>query len=84
MNPNPSFRSEPKEFWANVRTISQQVGYTVRGKGQVKIPNLTEIKKAYKYLGLNLHRIVNEKDVLTKFGNDLLEYFRYRADVLNM
>lgn len=83
MKPNQRFRNKPKDFWANVRTISQQVGYTLRGEGQVKIPTISEIKSAYKALGLNLHRIVDDKNVLTDFGNDLLEYFKYRADVLN-
>ena len=83
MKPNQKFRNKPKEFWANVRTISQQVGYTMRGEGQVKIPTINEIKTAYQALALNLHRIVDDKNVLTEFGNDLLEYFKYRADVLN-
>lgn len=83
MKPNQKFRNKPKEFWANVRTISQQIGYTMRGEGQVKIPTINEIKTAYKFLGLNLHRIIDDKNILTEFGNGLLEYFKYRADVLN-
>ena len=28
MKPDPRFLKQPKSFWANVRTISQEVGYT--------------------------------------------------------
>jgi hypothetical protein len=30
MKPNPKFVNLPRNFWANIRIISQQVGYTVR------------------------------------------------------
>jgi hypothetical protein len=83
MRPKEKFKNKPKDFWANIRTISQQVGYTIRGEGQVKIPIINEIKSAYESLGLNLHRIVDDKNILTEFGEDLLEYFKYRADILN-
>ena len=29
---NPEFRRQPKNFWAYVRTLSQHLGYTVRGE----------------------------------------------------
>ncbi|MGH8865669.1 MAG: DUF7690 domain-containing protein [Burkholderiales bacterium] len=38
MNPDPRFLAQSKEFWANVRTISQEVGYTQRGQGTIKVP----------------------------------------------
>jgi len=28
MKPDPSFYQMPKEFWANIRLISEAVGYT--------------------------------------------------------
>jgi hypothetical protein len=77
------FRNKPKEFWANVRTISQQVGYTMRGEGRVKVPTINEIKNAYNALGLNFFKIIDNKDNLTETGNELIEYFTHRANVLN-
>jgi hypothetical protein len=44
MVPNKEFLKQPKMFWAYVRTLSQQLGYTVRGKGQIKVPTLSEMK----------------------------------------
>ncbi len=38
MKPDPRFLNQPKSFWANVRTVSQQVGYTEPGNGYWKVP----------------------------------------------
>ena len=46
VKPDPRFLKQDKTFWANVRTISQHVGYTVRGKGFIKVPTLDEITAA--------------------------------------
>ena len=83
MQPNPKFQNKPKEFWANVRTISQEAGYTIRGEGQVKVPSIAEIKNAYSFLKLDVGKIIDQKNGLTEFGKSLLEYFRYRAKILN-
>ena len=40
MKPNPRFLNLPKDFWANVRLVSQEVGYTVRGQKEIKVPSL--------------------------------------------
>jgi hypothetical protein len=40
------FQNQPKHFWANVRSISQHVGYTSRGTGQILVPDLPTIVKA--------------------------------------
>lgn len=82
MKANKLFLNQPKPFWANVRTISQHLGYTLRGKKQIKIPTVEEMTSTMKALGLTSdHLIQNGKT--TKFGNLLIEYFKHRADVLN-
>jgi hypothetical protein len=83
MKPDPQFLKQPKHFWANVRTISQQVGYTERGTGQIKIPSLDEISGAMSELGLKTEHVAGAGGVPTAFGETLLAYFRYRADALN-
>lgn len=82
MKPNAKFSNMPKSFWANVRTVSQQVGYTIRNKNQVKVPTIEEIQEAFKTLGLDPEVII-ESGKPTQLANDLLEYYEYRADVLN-
>ena len=82
MKPEERFLSQPKHFWANVRTISQQVGYTVRGAGRIKVPTLSEVKTELRKLDLDYAHIGGEDDRLTEFGDTLLAYFEYRAHVL--
>jgi len=80
---NPRFSEEPKEFWANVRTISQEVGYTERGANAIKVPTLEAIRQEFTRLGLRATHIAGMDDTLTDFGQRLLDYFAFRASVLN-
>jgi len=83
MKPDPRFLKRPKHFWANVRTISQQLGYTERRTRQIKIPSLGEIAAALSVINLKTEHIVGSNGAPTPFGEALLAYFRYRADTLN-
>ncbi len=80
MLPNPKFSSLPKSFWASVRTISQKIGYA-KG-GFVIAPTLNSIKKAFFDLELNAELLENDT-AATDLANSLVEYFVYRANVLN-
>lgn len=80
---DPRFLIQPKEFWANVRTISQKVGYTEHGANSIKIPSLNAIRKEFGRLGLTTAHIAGADDVLTDFGQRLFDYFAFRATVLN-
>lgn len=83
MKPEARFLNQPKHFWANVRTISQQVGYTVRSTKQIKVPTLTEIRTVLRDLGLNPLHVADEEGHPTDLGATLREYFEYRARELN-
>lgn len=82
MKPDQRFRKQPKHFWANVRTISQEVGYTVRGQKIIKVPTQNELQFALNKLGLSSKHII-EKGSLTEFGKNVFDYFHYRAEALN-
>lgn len=82
MRSDPRFSRLPKSFWAAVRSISQQIGYTIRGASQVRIPTIREIRSAFTSLHLNLDHIGNAEHP-TDFANSLIEYYEYRAEVLN-
>lgn len=82
MKANTDFSNMPKSFWATVRSVSQKVGYTVRGKGIVKIPTVEEIAKAFADLHLD-SGVIQSKGTPTQLGSDLLAYYEYRADALN-
>ena len=82
MKPDSRFTNSPKHFWANVRTLSQELGYTAKG-GQISIPTLSEIRAAFQELGLNSAHVIDTNNEPTQFGRALLDYFGHRARVLN-
>lgn len=83
MKPNPIFLNQPKSFWANVRSISQQLGYTRRGTGQVLVPSIIEIMAGLQAIGLGNSHVIDERGNATEIGKRLIDYFQFRADQLN-
>src|SRR4051812_6498584 len=83
MKPDPRFLKQHKSFWANVRTISQGCGYTNRATKEIHVPSIHEIGLLYRSLNLNAEKLYGPGGKPTPFGQTLLEYFHYRADVLN-
>jgi hypothetical protein len=82
MEPNRYFLAQPATFWANVRAISESIGYTQRGTGTMKIPSAEEMFSAMKSRGLDPAHLGNKKR-RTQLGQRILEYFTFRAKVLN-
>ena len=83
MKPDQRFQKQPKHFWANVRTISQKLGYTERGKGAIKVPSLAKMREALVSLGLESNHLLDADEKPTALGKSLHDYFNFRADVLN-
>lgn len=92
MQPNRDFSNCTKEFWANIRTISQEVGYTVKPKrqkgvkgqaGPIKVPTLAEIMAGLESLDLSTSHLVGPTAKATKLGEQVIAYFDFRADALN-
>ena len=81
MKPNEEFLNQDKSFWAFVRTISEEVGYTVHGKDKIKVPTLAEVTNALTALKLDASS-VRESDRPTELGRKLLEYFAFRATAI--
>lgn len=69
-------------FWANVRTISQEAGYTVRGKGLVRVPTVEEMVSALAKAEISSDHLRSNNEP-TELGLDLRAYFAHRAQVLN-
>lgn len=78
---DPRFLGQPREFWADIRIISQICGYSVRGKDQLKIPSADEITAAYHGLDLSTDHLLT-KGKLNESGEHVREYLTYRAKVL--
>lgn len=60
MKANPRFLGQPNHFWAHVRTVGEQIGYTSETH-QIKVPAVPEIKRAFANTGLNSSAIVKGK-----------------------
>ena len=69
MKPNPRFLAQNETFWANVRTISQQAGYTVRGQALVKVPALEEMAVALRSVQLQTTHLIDKKGRPTASGS---------------
>mgnify|MGYP001608603495 FL=1 len=82
MKADPKFAALPKSFWAVVRSVSQEVGYTVRGEDQVKVPTIGKVRQSFESLGLNPDHIGTEKSP-TELANTLIAYYEHRAKILN-
>jgi hypothetical protein len=82
MKPDRRFLNQTKRFWAAVRLIGEQVGYTVRGSGQVRVPTIVEICHAFQDLGLDVSHVVGRNGKATPLALSLLQYLKFRARVL--
>ncbi len=83
MKAEQRFLRQPKHLWANVRTISQKLGYTERGRSAIKVPTLAAMREALLALGLESSHLLNADGRPLALGEKLHDYFRFRADVLN-
>jgi len=93
MQPDPRFLQQPKYFWANIRTLSQHIGYTVRLKkkkgdkakatGPIRVPTVDEIALALQELGLSSDHLIGKDQKLTEVGKRVHAYFEYRAKAIN-
>ncbi len=81
MRADGRFLNQPPEFWANVRTIGQEVGYTERGR--IKVPSLAAVHLQFAKLELQTGHLVDATGALTVLGEALFGYFKHRAAVLN-
>ncbi len=83
MKAHPQYSTQDRTFWANVRTISQQLGYTDRITKQIKTYTIEDIKSAMHRTGLSSEHLIDENNNISFLGNTLVDYFIYRAHVLN-
>lgn len=83
MKPNPKYlNNATPEFWANVKVISQKLGYVDRVTKKIKVHDLERILELYQKLGFRTNKLIFN-DEITDFGQLLIDYFEYRADALD-
>lgn len=79
MKPIDRFLQKPKPFWASVRSLSQQIGYSK--KDTIIIPTVKQMADAFDKLGLDSERIIKDGSP-TNFAKELEDYFAERSRVL--
>lgn len=81
MKPNHIFQHCGKPFWATVKSLSEEIGYSK--KGQIIVPNLHDVVTAFERLNLHSGTIISPLNQNpTDFFLLLQKYFHYRAHVL--
>lgn len=87
MKPDQRFSALPQEFWSAVRFFSQECGYSVRGKkgdeSCIKIIGIADIIKKSGQFDINGERMLSQNYNGNNLGDLLVEYFDYRAAILN-
>ncbi len=79
---NLKYTNLPKHFWAHVKLLSEQLGYSDRGTGKPKIYSKQEIENGMEKLGLSathLNEILSDNKT---YIETVVGYLNYRSKVL--
>lgn len=82
MKADKRFLSQPLDFWANIKLISQKAGYTDKKTKHIKVHTLEEIKKVYESNNLDYSKVIDKNDKFTEYGKLIVDYLQHRSDVL--
>ena len=82
MKPDSRFLDLPKSFWAFVRLIGQECGYTKRGAGELLVPSREVVEGKMKALNISPDSLDAALSSGEELWTKLVEYFEYRADLL--
>ncbi len=82
MKPKKEFVSLPKDFWANIKLLSEEIGYSKRGSNQIKIYSEKEIIDCLKKKNFDISYLkykINNKNTYLEM---LVRYLNYRSNCL--
>ena len=82
MTADTRFLGLPKSFWAFVRLIGQECGYTKRGSNELLVPSRDAVEKQIAKIGITPACLDAPLPGGIKTWDRLVEYFTYRADLL--
>ena len=83
MTPDPRFIKLPKPFWAFVRLIGQECGYTERGKGEILVPSRERVESRLEKIDIDPESLTRALLRGVSIWDKLVEYFEHRADILH-
>jgi hypothetical protein len=82
MIPDKRFLSLPKPFWAFVRLIGQECGYTKRGTGELLVPCRELVEQQMAKIDIAPTSLDATLPGGIQTWEKLVDYFEYRADLL--
>src|SRR5436305_4645772 len=80
MKPVAIFQKQPRHFWAHVKLVSEGLGYSSGGK--IKRYTHDDLKKFLVSYGLSTSHLHEYIDENTTYGELIIRYIAYRADVI--
>ncbi len=80
MKPIVTFQKQPRHFWAHVKLLSEGRGYSSSNK--IKRYTLSDLKKFLTSYGLSVSHLDEPIDGNTTYGDLIITYIVYRADLL--
>lgn len=80
MKPDPRFLGRSLRFWGNAKFLSEQIGYSQRGSGQLRRYTAQEARMVLTDSDLFAHSRRKANDELIA---EVIEYLNWRAEVLN-
>jgi hypothetical protein len=80
MKPVVTFQKQPRHFWAHVKLLSEGRGYSSGGK--INRYSLSDLKKFLTSYGLSASHLDRPIDGNITYGDLIITYFDYRADLL--
>jgi len=80
MKPVVTFQAQPRHFWAHVKLLSEGLGYS--SSGTIKRYTLTEVRKFLIDYGLSNSHLNTALDVKVTYGDLIVAYVNYRADMI--
>lgn len=83
MKPFAEFSSNDPSFWANIKLVSESLGYSDRKTGGLKRYSVENLIRAFLKRGLNYSHVYKEEEMsVTDLGREILSYLNKRSEII--
>lgn len=83
MKPFAEFSGKDRSFWANIKLISETLGYSDRKTGRLKRYSVEDMIKTYQKRNIAYDHIYKEERLsMTELGRDVLLYLNRRSQII--
>jgi hypothetical protein len=83
MKPFAEFCNRDQSFWANIKLISQSVGYSEKGTEKLKRYTIQDIASAFSGRKIPFDHLYDDRTMIpTELGKDILSYLNRRSNII--